>query len=173
MTEDDLDEDWDFKPFVSATDAKRRTLLVTAGKSAQSLSPSEIFELVKESIHLEKFVPLALDLIESGRDFDLGSAENEWRILEKQHGYFRQHHHQRVRFERLSRNRDRLRAGDVGVYRKCGRCIDGAGELKNLYSTKESALAAAARRFEATALRLEAYKCPHQNGWHLTKAGRV
>ncbi|WP_442682788.1 hypothetical protein ACSBPQ_14490 [Stenotrophomonas sp. JC08] len=173
MTEDDFDDDWDFSPFGSAAEARKRALLVTAGKPAHSLSPIEIFELVKNSVHLEKFVPLALDLIEAGRDFDLGPVEDEWRILERQHEYFRQHHNQRVRFERLSRNRYSLRAGDVGVYRKCGRCTDGVGELKNLYSTKEAALSAAAKRSAATSLRLEAYKCPHQDGWHLTKADRV
>ena len=173
MTDDDSDDDWDFNPFGLGLDAKKRTLLATASKPVDSLSPVEIFELVEASVQIDKFIPLALDLIEAGRDFDLGPVRDEWQILERQQSYFRQHQPQRARFERLSRNRARLKAIDVGVYRKCGRCTDGAGELKNLYSTREAALAAAAKRFGAGSPGLKLYKCPHQDGWHLTKASRL
>lgn len=170
MAEDD-DDDWDFNPFGPSADAKKRDLLATARKPHNELSPVELFGLVEASVQLETFVPVALDLLESGRDFDLGPVKDEWQILEAHRRYFREHPQHRARFERLHRNRSRLSATDVGIYRKCGRCTDRSGELKNLYSSKEAALAAAVKR-ASTSLQLQPYECPHQAGWHLSKVAR-
>jgi hypothetical protein len=51
----------------------------------------------------------------------------------------------------------------------CIYCLDSKGMSKELYETREDA----ERRAEIIAneqeIKLKVYKCPHQNGWHLTK----
>lgn len=51
----------------------------------------------------------------------------------------------------------------------CSHCIDGRGQLKQLYESMEDASRRAEIQYERYGTKLSVYECPHNNGWHLTK----
>jgi hypothetical protein len=51
----------------------------------------------------------------------------------------------------------------------CGFCRDRNGGSKDLYATKQDAERRAQISLTEKKVNLSVYKCPHQNGWHLTK----
>jgi len=51
----------------------------------------------------------------------------------------------------------------------CVCCMGSAGTLKDLYETKEAAQARAKIIERERGITLTIYKCPHQNGYHLTQ----
>jgi hypothetical protein len=53
--------------------------------------------------------------------------------------------------------------------KKCGYCSGKDGKKKDVYETIQSAIDAAKFFEEERGIYLNAYKCPHGNGWHLTK----
>ncbi len=54
----------------------------------------------------------------------------------------------------------------------CGFCTDRIGNRKDLYLTKPDALRRAEINMREKGISLNVYKCPHQNGWHLTRNTR-
>ncbi len=53
--------------------------------------------------------------------------------------------------------------------RQCMFCTDSALFLKDLYASKEEAQSTAAYLRQEKKVQLYPYKCPHSQGWHLTK----
>jgi len=53
--------------------------------------------------------------------------------------------------------------------RECIYCTDSNGEHKELYETEEAAKLRAEIIEEEQGIKLKVYKCPKQEGWHLTK----
>ena len=53
--------------------------------------------------------------------------------------------------------------------RECYDCTDGGGNYKALYHSEEDAERRAEILYEEQGIRLKVYKCPHNDGWHLTK----
>ena len=53
--------------------------------------------------------------------------------------------------------------------KKCSYCLDSNGNSKELYETQEAAERRAEIIAEEKGIRLKIYKCPYQDGWHLTK----
>lgn len=51
----------------------------------------------------------------------------------------------------------------------CEYCTDGDGNSKQLYFSREGAMKRAKIIANERGLHLEVYRCPHENGWHLTK----
>lgn len=51
----------------------------------------------------------------------------------------------------------------------CGYCTDGDGNSKQLYFSREGAMKRAKIIANERGLHLELYRCPHEDGWHLTK----
>ncbi len=51
----------------------------------------------------------------------------------------------------------------------CLLCTDSLGGTKQLYLTEHSARQRAKIIYNESGIHLSHYKCPHQNGWHLTK----
>ena len=51
----------------------------------------------------------------------------------------------------------------------CAFCRDASGNSKDLYATKGDAERRAEINRAEKSVELAVYKCPHQNGWHLTK----
>jgi len=54
----------------------------------------------------------------------------------------------------------------------CPYCVDGAGEHKELYETREAAIRRATIICKRDGVKLNVYPCPYKQGYHLTKAGR-
>jgi len=52
----------------------------------------------------------------------------------------------------------------------CSECLDGKGRSKEGYKTKKGATQRAGILLNEMRVKLQVYKCPHGNGWHLTKA---
>ncbi|WP_421266665.1 hypothetical protein [Aeromonas veronii] len=52
----------------------------------------------------------------------------------------------------------------------CEYCTDGDGNSKQLYFSKEGAIKRARIIANDRGLNLDVYRCPHENGWHLTKS---
>lgn len=50
----------------------------------------------------------------------------------------------------------------------CHWCMGRDGENKDLYPSEQVALRRASIIEKRTSIRLRAYKCPHEDGWHLT-----
>jgi hypothetical protein len=57
--------------------------------------------------------------------------------------------------------------------RKCDLCKGKDGKKKDIYETFQAALDTAQYIEEDRGLSLKTYKCPHGNGWHLTKTGEA
>jgi hypothetical protein len=53
--------------------------------------------------------------------------------------------------------------------KECIYCTDKKGKHKELYKTMETAANRAEIIEEERGIKLKVYKCPNQNGWHLTK----
>ncbi|MGF1689046.1 hypothetical protein L4C36_20585 [Photobacterium japonica] len=53
--------------------------------------------------------------------------------------------------------------------RTCTFCRGGNGEYKELYPTKEVSKQRAKIINDERFIKLKSYKCPHYDGWHLTK----
>lgn len=53
----------------------------------------------------------------------------------------------------------------------CAVCTDRNGVPKDLYRTKKDASRRAEINRNEKGVALNVYECPHQKGWHLTKAG--
>lgn len=53
---------------------------------------------------------------------------------------------------------------------ECSHCADREGRLKLLYVSKHKAQKTADILFKDNGILLNVYSCPHQNGFHLTKA---
>lgn len=53
--------------------------------------------------------------------------------------------------------------------RTCEYCTDGNGSNKELYETESGAENRAKILLDEVGIRLKVYKCPLQEGWHLTK----
>ncbi len=58
----------------------------------------------------------------------------------------------------------------VNTRKQCFHCTDSALFLKDLYASKNEALSSAEWVRKEKKIQLYPYKCPHSNGWHLTKA---
>ena len=54
--------------------------------------------------------------------------------------------------------------------RVCPKCIGANGRRKSLYKTKSDAASRADILAKEQQVDLTVYKCPHNRGWHLTKA---
>ncbi len=54
--------------------------------------------------------------------------------------------------------------------RECGYCTSGDGRHKQLYDSKSAAEKRAHCLYKENGINLKVYPCPHQDGWHLTKA---
>ena len=59
--------------------------------------------------------------------------------------------------------------GVVSTRLQCMLCTDGGLFLKDLYASKEEAQSTASWLRKERKIELYPYKCPHSNGWHLTK----
>ena len=59
--------------------------------------------------------------------------------------------------------------GVVNTRQQCLLCTDSALFLKDLYASKEEAQSTAEYLRREKKIQLYPYKCPHTNGWHLTK----
>ena len=59
--------------------------------------------------------------------------------------------------------------GAVNTRLQCMLCTDSGLFLKDLYASREEALSTAAYIRRERKVHLYPYKCPHTNGWHLTK----
>jgi len=53
--------------------------------------------------------------------------------------------------------------------KECNYCTDSSGSHKDLYKTEEAAKNRAKIIEKEQGIKLKVYKCPYQNGWHLTK----
>ena len=53
--------------------------------------------------------------------------------------------------------------------KECTYCTDSNGKHKELYETEEAAKTRAEIIEEEQGIKLKVYKCPNQDGWHLTK----
>ena len=51
----------------------------------------------------------------------------------------------------------------------CTQCRDAKGQPKEGYQTKKAATQRAEILLKEMKVKLQVYKCPHGNGWHLTK----
>jgi hypothetical protein len=60
--------------------------------------------------------------------------------------------------------------GVVNTHLQCMLCTDSSLFLKDLYSSKEEAKSTADWLRREKKIQLYPYKCPHTNGWHLTKS---
>ena len=59
--------------------------------------------------------------------------------------------------------------GVVNTRQQCLLCTDSGLFLKDLYASKGEAQSTAAWLRRERKIQLYPYKCPHSNGWHLTK----
>lgn len=57
----------------------------------------------------------------------------------------------------------------VNTKRQCMFCTDSALFLKDIYGTREEAQKTAEWMKKEKKIQLYPYKCPHGNGWHLSK----
>lgn len=127
-------------------------------KAVSSLQPKEIFEIINSGIELEKFIPMALELIEKRKPIYLENiCENEYIILDKQSAYFFKNSHQKKRYEKLKlwkKNR--------------GNCISPkTGKIRKSYWTKE--LAAMAAKLQPSSYGEQSpFQCDSCGEWHLT-----
>jgi hypothetical protein len=53
----------------------------------------------------------------------------------------------------------------------CSFCTGSSGEAKALYRSRRDAARRAQIIGDERGLRLKVYRCPHHQGWHLTRAG--
>ena len=161
MWDDDDDEvDFDFSfnfSTKSQEDINKEKIEKLSKRPISSLKGEEIFEIIKRGIMLEKMIPAALDLIESGKFFDFDDpTENEYLILEKQRTYFSKNLVQKQRFEKLSR-----------WNKNSGNCKNPTtGKPRKSYPSKSSATEEASY-LEHTYGHQSAYKCDNCGEWHL------